>query len=130
MYHSKVRQRFKAEIADNHADWKVFYDNDPTAENVDAESKWCRVKIETISARQTAIGGDKRFRYEGMMTVQLFIPVGAGTKDIEDFSEIIKSVFRSVASDEIKYLTPRTSYQGRDGSWWQENVICPFWAYE
>ncbi len=94
-----------------------------------AQIPWARVTLQHVSGTHSAFGGDgqNRFTHTGILTVQIFTPIGKGGRDaytlaqtvVEAFQggETLNGVrFRNVASNEI----------GVDDDWFQINVVINF----
>ncbi len=122
-----IRSRFKTQIADV---LSLFtqYDNQK-ADNPDNEI-WCRLTIGFGESTQVANGGvgNNTFRTPGVMTAQIFAPMGMGEKGSYVIADAIKTAFRCVTDSGVVFRTPSIQRIGRVENSWQVNVNCPFHA--
>jgi hypothetical protein len=90
---------------------------------------WARVQVQHGPGANAAITGglgQQCVRREGILTVQLFTPIG-GQVQADEFSEAIEAAF-------INYSTPggvwfrnvRSNEIGQDGPWFQTNILSDF----
>ena len=91
-----------------------------------SDSIWARCSIFTASSTQVDICETPRIRTLGTIIFNVFVPVGKGDKEAREFADIIKSKFRLVTVDDVLYRVPTISPVGRDKTWWQVNVTCPY----
>ena len=122
-----IRSRFKTQIADVKS-LPTQYDNHDF-DNPDNEI-WCRLTFNPGESSQVACGGPgaNRFRTPGVMTAQLFAPVGQGDKDLLVLADAIKTAFRCVTDSGVVFKTPSIKRIGKRDGQWQVNVNCPFYA--
>ena len=122
-----IRTRFKTLVADVR-NLPTQYDNH-AFDNPD-NKLWCRLTINFGDSSQKSFGntGNRRFRNIGVVTAQLFGPLGVGDKTISETAVAIKAAFRGVSDSSVVYRTPSIKRIGRVGSKWQINVNCPFYA--
>jgi len=85
-----IRSRFKTQIADAES-LPTQYDNDPT--EPDKTGLWCRLTINYGETMQKSIGapGANVHRTVGVITAQLFSPVGEGDKALLEMADNIKT---------------------------------------
>lgn len=108
----------------------VIYD-DTTQEVPSGDTPWCRVTIRhNISGRATVGGevGARRFRRVGVLTVQIFTPTGEGLSNADIFAKVALDAFEgnSTGSDAIEFRNVTVNEVGRDGPWYQTNVLTEF----
>jgi hypothetical protein len=122
-----IRGRFKSQIADV-LPLTTQYDN----ENLDNPDNdiWCRLTIKSGETLQKSVGNPEgnRERTPGIMMVQIFGPIGKGDSDLRNIADLITDAFRRVTDNGVTFGTPSRYESGRDGSEWQINVNCPFYA--
>lgn len=93
-------------------------------------SKWARATVLPGESRKVSIGtpGSDRFRTPGLFVVQVFTPIGQGDNQGLTLAEAIKEAFQSITVSGVVFQTPYIVNVGRDDSWWQINVNCPYYA--
>lgn len=125
---STIRNRFKTQVATPRT-LPTQYDNHALAKQADL---WCRLSVLFGQSEQASIGSpaSNRYRTVGIMTAQLFLPVGKGEKNLYVMADYIVAAFRSVTDTGVTFRTPSITQVGRDESFWQVNVDCPFYADE
>lgn len=128
-----IRKRFEEQIVDGYdTTLYVLHDNAPedSARKPPHDKVWCRVSVILGDNKRPEVGGgaNKTYRRIGMMVVQIFGPIGRGTKMLDDLADEIESKFRSVVDTAVWFSTPSTLPGRRDGPWWNINVNCPFRA--
>lgn len=95
------------------------------------ESGWVRVLLRHGPSSQVTLTGDtggRRFRRLGLITIQVFAPVGEGMTDSDRFVKIILDAFEggNTGADKILFRNVRANEIGRDGPWFQTNVLIEF----
>jgi len=122
-----IRSRFKTQIADSQS-LQTQYDNQ-NYDNPD-NALWCRLTINYGNSLQVEMGGasGNRYRTPGVMTAQLFAPIGNGDKQLLEMADLIKTAFRCITDSGVFFQTPSIKRIGRKDSEWQVNVDCPFYA--
>jgi len=122
-----IRSRFKDQIADV-LPLTTQYDNQSLS-NPDNEI-WCRLTINSGETTQKSIGnpGANRERTPGIMTAQLFGPIGNGDGNLKEKAESIRVAFKRVTDTGVSFGTPKIYEVKRIGKEWQINVNCPFYA--
>ena len=101
----------------------THWENAPVSEP-DA-ARWCRVSVQEGEPQR--LGGGIQ-RVPGILFVQVFTPIGKGTKDGLEAADWAADAFRNTRIDGISFRTPTLTAVGadRDGKWWQQNLDCPF----
>jgi len=122
-----VSTRFKEQLVDTGdiAASNVSYDNDAMIEPA-MSGVWCRVSVRTNNSDQTEYGTQKRFRITGVLFVQVFSPINQGDAEALALADKIDVAFKSLNAGGVRYFTPSITPIGRDLSWWQINITCPF----
>lgn len=124
---------FKNQVqsAPAHAAKQFFYDN---FENPPASGSWSRVSV------MDGEGGHQdsapSYRTEGNLIAEVFVPVAEGTSGQIGLVDDIAAAFRAISVKGVQCRTPRlrtvtsatqrASETGREDSFWQMNVICPY----
>lgn len=114
----------------------VIYDDMRSQPPTDSES-WARVNVQHANTVQATLGGvgGRRFRKNGVLTVQVFTPLaggpgsaGGGLTVNDALVKIAVDAFegRSTRPDGVEFrgVTPREV--GQSGAWFQTNVIVLF----
>lgn len=96
-----------------------------------ANDPWVRISVQHNDGEQAALGGEagnQFFRRFGVVFVQVFVPRGKGTNDLDDYSYTALKVFEGQAvlgaffrNCRITSLPP-----DRDSKWAQANVVAEF----
>ncbi len=89
---------------------------------------WARASVQTSLSRQTAFGHSTR-RYEntGVLSVQIFTPVGVGLKQAKTLAEIVLAGFRGHrTTNGVIFRDMDLVDVGSDGKWYQLNVLVNF----
>lgn len=114
------------------------FDNQPLTDNngnpvsVPTTSNKVLFSINVVDSKQVQVGGvgANTHRHVGACIAQVFVPVDKNDVDAMKIGQFISDVFLSKivsgTGGEVRFNTPRIRVVGRDGSWWQVNVICPF----
>jgi len=123
-----IRTRFKTYIEDSiGGGLPTQYDNTTTFSRPE-NGRWARITVKEGEQRQVSIGSTKRYRKIGILTVQVFTPIGQGDKDARVVADYIAERFRCVDDADVHFNTPHMEVIGRTEKWWQVNVTCPFYA--
>lgn len=117
-----------------------FQDNFPTLEPTvtytlddvpfepPADASWVRGTFLPGESRQVSLQGKARFRTPGMVTFQVFSPVGLGATVARGIADNIESIYRSLVLNGITYQAPRQVAVGPTGRYQQINVTVPWWV--
>lgn len=107
----------------------VFYDdvkNDPPA-----TGPWARASLDFNNNRRVTVGGsigNRRFTRYGILTIQIFTPVGDGRDAADTYAQKITDIFEGMdtGADAIFFRDCDRHDLGVHGSWWQTNMIIRF----
>jgi hypothetical protein len=107
----------------------VFYDDQ--AKDLPSSGSWLRVDVQHVTGRQVNIGGaigNRRYRYTGIVTVQIFTEYGKGQVDSDGIAQLMKTTFRgkNTGADSITFRNVRVVEAGQSGNWLQVNVLSDF----
>ena len=103
-------------------DNKVF---DAEALNV----PWVRLNVQFTTGSISTLGqvGDRLFRNEGLVFVQVFTPVGGGKSANTLLATTARNVFRGVQlAGGLWFRKEGIIHVGPDGKWYQQNVSAEF----
>lgn len=124
------RNKWKTDIVDYFAGLgspvtiSTAYPNAPFTEP--QTGVWARLALVNVESSQIELGSPRRFRDFCLLAVQLFGTLEAGSAELDPISDRIVSSFRDQTANGLIWRVPRVIEVGRDGSWWQRNVLCPF----
>lgn len=95
-----------------------------------ATDPWVRVTVRHGPSTQVTLGetGGRRFRRLGVVTVQVFTPVGDGMTLNDTLSDVAVNAFegKSTGGDEVEFRNVTASEVGVDSDWFQTNVTADF----
>ena len=91
-------------------------------------SCWCRVSFLWGEANQADLNANPRVRTTCVFAVQVFCPVGHGTKLAMEIATDIVNFMRNtrLLDDSILFRAPYPTRVGPGGGWYQVNVFAPF----
>lgn len=91
---------------------------------------WARATLRNSTGRQATLSGAnaaQRYRREGFLTVQIFIPIGEGLPQAYSLSKVVTDAFQgTTTASEVWFRNIRVNEIGPDGEWFQTNVIIDF----
>lgn len=95
------------------------------------DEPWCRISLQHVTNNQSALdpdGGLKRFTAIGLVTVQIFVPIGQGLTLIRKLAPVAKEAFQGTrtSDDSIWFRDATVTEVGTDGPWNQFNVTATF----
>jgi hypothetical protein len=108
----------------------VRYEDVKTSEPTGADC-WVWVSVRNApNTRQVTVGqaNGRRFRREGLVTVQVFGPIGQGLKYNDLIANVVEGIFKgkSTGDDTVQFLSTSVVDIGESGSWAQTNVSAVF----
>lgn len=96
----------------------------------DGRTPFARIIVRHNIASQATLGeeGNRRFRRFGIVTVQIFSISGKGLTTNDQFVTIAVDAFegKSTGADEVEFKNVTPKEIGRDGNYFQTNVIAEF----
>ncbi len=110
----------------------LVYQNVGLADGVAPPDKgtvaWARASVQTGLSRQTAFGhGTRRYENSGLLSVQIFTPVGVGLTQAKKLSEVVLAAFRGHRTPNgVIFRDMDLVDVGADGRWYQLNVLVAF----
>lgn len=93
------------------------------------QTPWARAIVRHTVGRQDSLSGEagtKRFLERGTITVQVFAPVGDGSKACYAAAQIVKNAFRDASHPTVWFRSVRMNEVGADGAFDQINVLATF----
>lgn len=109
------------------SDSPLTYDNlnfDPP----DDGSVWARLTIQNLNGDRAALGkGMTLFRREGLVTIQIFVPIGSSTFVADQLSDSIAEAFEDAAAvGNIWFRNTTMREVGPDGTFHQVNIVTQY----
>jgi hypothetical protein len=129
-----IRSRFATEWPPLRPTVPVAYDNaafDPAADARDADgdpAPWVRLTIIPGDGFQASLGTPRVWRSTGLVTVQVFVPLGQGDGLARELADDVAGLFRGVSLSGLIFRAPSLTRIGADGAWYQINVATPYQA--
>ena len=127
-----IRGRFAAEWTTLRPGTPVAYDNtpfDPALDAVDGLGNpipWVRLTVIPGDGFQASLGTPRVWRSTGVVSVQVFVPVGEGDGAANELADDAASVFRGVLDAGLTFRAPALTRVGPEGAWYQINVATPY----
>ena len=91
---------------------------------------WARITVQHVLGYQASLSnrsGVKKFRREGIVTVQVFTPLGTGLSIADKVYTIVKNAFEGKHSPgNVWFRDVRVNEVGSSGNWFQGNVLADF----
>lgn len=107
----------------------LFYDDRPGEAPADATT-WARVHIQHNLGTQSTIGGPigtSLFRRDGLLTVQIFTPIGKGLSQADALAKVAIDAFEGKSTPNgVWFRKVRMREIGPDRSWFNVNVYAEF----
>lgn len=111
----------------------LLYDDKPR--DLPKDAVYARVTVQhnvssqvTLGGKPSLGGGGRRFRRNGIVTVQIFTPFGDGLTTADPLVDLAVDAFEGedTGSDRIEFHEVRANEVGHDGVWHQTNVLAEF----
>jgi hypothetical protein len=89
---------------------------------------WARCSVQHNIGNQIGLGdvGQRYFRREGLVAVQVFVPIESGTIVLNKWVEAALSAFEGVTFEDVRFRKSRAEDQLPDESWHSVLVISEF----
>ncbi len=91
---------------------------------------WARITMQHKVGSPATLGGigGRRFRHEGVVTVQVFTPFGGGQTQNDLLTQVAIDAFEGdeTSPDGVWFRNVRLNEIGQSGSWLQTNVLVDF----
>lgn len=104
--------------------WTDVPGSAPTSETV-----WARATIRHATGRQASLSDDqgaKRWSRTGTVYIQVFAPVGDGSKAGYDAAQLVVDAFQAARHPNVWFRDVRMSEAGTSGAFEQLNVLATF----
>lgn len=122
-------------------DTHISFDNGETFDVPSTDVPvWGRVTVRFNAHPRVSLGGravSRKYKRVGIATIQIFTPVTNGEYDNDVACAAYEAALTDLADDQPLYYGGdqaggdiRIDSVGRDGAWYQQNVVIPFWADE
>jgi len=112
--------------------YPVAYENVKSAADVPpaTATPWARVNVRHTFGTQATlanVSGVRRWRRDGLVNVQIFIPLGEGLSEGYSLAKIVVDAFEGVATTSaVWFRNVRVNEIGSDGEWYQVSVLVDF----
>lgn len=107
---------------------------DKVAEKPIPRTPWARTTILHTDGGQSTLAnhqGLQRFRRDGIVTVQIFTPVGEGTQRSYDLAKVISDALEGTTTTKgVWFRNVRLKEIGSDTPWFQVNINSDFYYEE
>lgn len=91
---------------------------------------WARVSLAHVTGNQATLSnptGQKRWRRNGILTVQVFTPLGEGLSEGYSLAKVVADAYEGTATpSQVWFRNVRINEVGPDGEWFQTNVLVDF----
>jgi len=109
---------------------KIRWDN-VKWDNPAEDPSWVALTIITDEADQISLGDNPRYRFPGMVIVQVFVKEGTGTGVVNQLADQVVEAFRlrtlgTAPTGFVKFQTPWKRREGVKNGWFQMNVFAPY----
>jgi len=88
---------------------------------------WVRFSVLEGDTGRINIGNPGHHRHVGMITVQIFVPHGTGTKTAREYAATIATIFRDQQFNGITCREASLAQVGEVENWYQMNLTIPFY---
>lgn len=92
-------------------------------------SPWVRLSVLFTEATNVEPGGEGRVRYDGIMTIDCFVPTGTGNKVINELQVQATTLYARKEFENIRSKTVTPTVLGRneeDSNWYQNQIVVDF----
>lgn len=107
----------------------LYYDDRP-GQKPPTTSAWGRLTVRHNLGDQTTLSnplGQKLFRRDGILTVQVFTPAGAGLRLADTLAKVVADALEGQSTPGgVWFRKVRIKEEGPDGAWYQLNVVAEF----
>lgn len=91
-------------------------------------TEFVRLSIRNADGRQMTIGGgSSKYRYRGVLMIQIFVLEGIGAGRANQIVDIISPIFRSNIISNIHFDVPAVTRMGNVRGWYQINLDTGFY---
>lgn len=123
-----AREAIYQRFVDNTALATTNYTFDSEQYTPPAGETWVRLMVRHTDSEQHSLGGtnQRKFRRFGLIFVQVFSPLDAGTRANDTVVQATRDIFEGVDASGIKYYNAIPREIGPDGAWFQTNLEITF----
>jgi len=116
----------RQELANNVTAYDIAWPN--VSFTPPADAPWLRFTITEGTANTPAFGSGVVYRHPGNVIVQVFVPANEGDGRARSIADTVAAVYRGKRlTPGIRFFdAPYVNTVGRDGDWFQVNVVAPF----
>lgn len=110
---------------------KMFYENTRDQRETDM-SPWATVIVRHAAGQQDTLGGvgNRQFLRSGIVLVTINIPSTSGLSEAYNLAKVVTDAFEGSSSSGVWFRNVRINELGREGSFFQTNVVIEFEYYE
>jgi len=116
---TEIEYRLESLWMDTPVDWDNISFKQPN------NSSWIRLTIFNGATEYRALQYKKR--YNGIINVQIFVPIKTGSTIARGYADTICSIFDSQVFDSVSCDVASVTIVGADAKWYQINVDTPYW---
>lgn len=94
-----------------------------------SETVWARATIKHATGNQSSLAGEvgtRRFTATGIVTVQVFAPVGDGSTECYKAALLVQSAYEDARHPNVWFRGVRIQEVGESGAFQQQNVTATF----
>ena len=127
-----ILTQFKAQMDSSRPNVPIAWPNMKFAptEDFDESSNeaWARIAVQGAGARQASLGavGSRRWRTVGLVSVQVFSPIGTGANVGLAVADDIVTALRGVTTSGVRLKAPSVLPLGRDEAYYEISITTPF----
>ena len=91
---------------------------------------WARASLRNVTGRQATLAnhdGVRRWRRDGILTIQIFVPLGEGLQEGYSLSKVVTDALEGTSTPSaVWFRNVSVNEIGPDGEWFQFNVLAEF----
>lgn len=94
-----------------------------------SETPWARVTLRHATGRQASLAGEsgaQRWERTGTVFVQIFSPIGDGSKKGYELAQLVTNAYQSARGSDVWFRNVRINELGSDGAFESFNVLADF----
>lgn len=105
----------------------LLYENLKGQRPPDPPALWARVHVRHFQGERASLGANNRFRRNGRVYVQVFLPVEKGMETLDQAGQALMEAFEDAGGiDNIWFRDSSVREVGSDGTYYQVNVETDF----
>lgn len=120
---TSIQQRFNTQFSAAHAGVPIVFENLSAAKPVDG---YVLLSILNGEARLRGLGMTRLYRYPGVISVDIFVPLKQGIKNADLYAQTVDDIFRGQSFDGILCRAAQRTDLGKEENYWRVNVSIPF----